>query len=267
MATLPQRIVLTGVSRGLGEPGRRIDRAWDMWLRLRRSAEAIEERSAAVAAPHRFAWSTWPTTARSPIGPSECWPPAFPICCSTTRRSSIATRRCGKSRRDEISDVVDVNIKGVVNVDSAFRAGHDRPARGVIVNFSSGWGRSTAPEVAPYCATEMGRRRAHPGAGSGTAAPAWRPCRSTRASSIPPCSAAASAQGGEIYRRPRPGPAGRSLSLRLGRQRMAGSVSIRAFEELKGLERDGPGAAFADESSVRVTGAKTELRRPFFHTD
>lgn len=25
---------------------------------------------------------------------------------------------------------------------------------GVIVNFSSGWGRSTAPEVAPYCATK-----------------------------------------------------------------------------------------------------------------
>ena len=25
---------------------------------------------------------------------------------------------------------------------------------GVIVNLSSGWGRSTAPEVAPYCATK-----------------------------------------------------------------------------------------------------------------
>src|SRR5260370_24727665 len=25
---------------------------------------------------------------------------------------------------------------------------------GVVVNFSSGWGRSTAPEVAPYCATK-----------------------------------------------------------------------------------------------------------------
>ena len=26
--------------------------------------------------------------------------------------------------------------------------------RGVVVNFSSGWGRSTSPEVAPYCATK-----------------------------------------------------------------------------------------------------------------
>ena len=25
---------------------------------------------------------------------------------------------------------------------------------GVVVNLSSGWGRSTAPEVAPYCATK-----------------------------------------------------------------------------------------------------------------
>jgi NAD(P)-dependent dehydrogenase (short-subunit alcohol dehydrogenase family) len=28
--------------------------------------------------------------------------------------------------------------------------------RGVVVNFSSGWGRSTSPEVAPYCATKWG---------------------------------------------------------------------------------------------------------------
>jgi len=26
---------------------------------------------------------------------------------------------------------------------------------GVIVNFSSGWGRSTSPKVAPYCATKF----------------------------------------------------------------------------------------------------------------
>jgi NAD(P)-dependent dehydrogenase (short-subunit alcohol dehydrogenase family) len=26
--------------------------------------------------------------------------------------------------------------------------------QGVIVNFSSGWGRSTSPEVAPYCASK-----------------------------------------------------------------------------------------------------------------
>ncbi len=55
---------------------------------------------------------------------------------------------------DEFGQVIDVNIKGVANV-----LRHAVPImigqnKGVIVNFSSGWGRSTSPEVAPYCATK-----------------------------------------------------------------------------------------------------------------
>ena len=55
---------------------------------------------------------------------------------------------------DEFSQVVDVNIKGVVNVIRHFAPSMIARGAGVIVNFSSGWGRSTAPEVAPYCATK-----------------------------------------------------------------------------------------------------------------
>jgi len=47
-----------------------------------------------------------------------------------------------------------VNIKGVFNVIRAFVPAMIQKKRGVIVNFSSGWGRTTAPEVAPYCATK-----------------------------------------------------------------------------------------------------------------
>ena len=54
----------------------------------------------------------------------------------------------------EFSDVVDVNIKGVANVIRHFVPAMVERKRGVIVNFSSGWGRSTSPEVAPYCATK-----------------------------------------------------------------------------------------------------------------
>ncbi len=50
--------------------------------------------------------------------------------------------------------MVDVNIKGVANVIRGFVPAMVRAGRGVIVNLSSGWGRSTAPEVAPYCATK-----------------------------------------------------------------------------------------------------------------
>jgi len=55
---------------------------------------------------------------------------------------------------DEFSDVIDINIKGVTNVIRHFVPAMIERAGGVIVNFSSGWGRSTDAEVAPYCATK-----------------------------------------------------------------------------------------------------------------
>ena len=55
---------------------------------------------------------------------------------------------------DEFSALVDVNVKGVFNVIRAFVPAMVARGRGAIVNLSSGWGRSTAPEVAPYCATK-----------------------------------------------------------------------------------------------------------------
>jgi NAD(P)-dependent dehydrogenase (short-subunit alcohol dehydrogenase family) len=54
----------------------------------------------------------------------------------------------------EFSNVIDVNIKGTVNVIRHFVPAMIQLGRGVIVNFSSGWGRSTDAEVAPYCATK-----------------------------------------------------------------------------------------------------------------
>lgn len=55
---------------------------------------------------------------------------------------------------DEFSALLDVNVKGVFNVVRAFVPSMVQRREGVIVNFSSGWGRSTAPEVAPYCASK-----------------------------------------------------------------------------------------------------------------
>jgi NAD(P)-dependent dehydrogenase (short-subunit alcohol dehydrogenase family) len=56
---------------------------------------------------------------------------------------------------EQFSRVIDVNIKGVYHVIRAFVPAMIRKGTGVIVNFSSGWGRSTSPEVAPYCATKF----------------------------------------------------------------------------------------------------------------
>jgi NAD(P)-dependent dehydrogenase (short-subunit alcohol dehydrogenase family) len=54
----------------------------------------------------------------------------------------------------EFSDVIDVNLKGVANVIRHFVPAMVKNKSGVIVNFSSGWGRSADAEVAPYCATK-----------------------------------------------------------------------------------------------------------------
>jgi NAD(P)-dependent dehydrogenase (short-subunit alcohol dehydrogenase family) len=55
---------------------------------------------------------------------------------------------------EEFDQVIDVNIKGVANVIRHFVPAIIERNTGVIVNFSSGWGRGTSPEVAPYCATK-----------------------------------------------------------------------------------------------------------------
>ncbi len=57
---------------------------------------------------------------------------------------------------NEFARVIDVNLKGVHLVIRAFLPGMIRRGTGIVVNFSSGWGRSTSPEVAPYCATKWG---------------------------------------------------------------------------------------------------------------
>lgn len=55
---------------------------------------------------------------------------------------------------DEFARVVGVNIQGVANVIRHFAPAMVDRGSGVIVNFSSYWGRSVAAEVAPYCATK-----------------------------------------------------------------------------------------------------------------
>jgi NAD(P)-dependent dehydrogenase (short-subunit alcohol dehydrogenase family) len=55
---------------------------------------------------------------------------------------------------EEFSTVLDVNVDGTANVIRAYLPAMISRGEGVIVNMSSGWGRFTAPEVAPYCASK-----------------------------------------------------------------------------------------------------------------
>jgi len=55
----------------------------------------------------------------------------------------------------EFDRMLAVNVSGVANVIRHFVPAMVERKAGVIVNFSSGWGRGISPEVAPYCATKF----------------------------------------------------------------------------------------------------------------
>ena len=54
----------------------------------------------------------------------------------------------------EFDAVIDVNIKGTSHVLRHFLPAMIHRQSGVVVNFSSGWGRSTSPDVSAYCASK-----------------------------------------------------------------------------------------------------------------
>jgi NAD(P)-dependent dehydrogenase (short-subunit alcohol dehydrogenase family) len=55
---------------------------------------------------------------------------------------------------EDFETIVSVNVGGVFNMISAFVPAMVSRGSGVIVNVSSGWGRSTSPRVALYCTTK-----------------------------------------------------------------------------------------------------------------
>ena len=55
---------------------------------------------------------------------------------------------------DEIDALLNVNVKGVLNVIRAFFPAMRQRGTGVVVNLSSGAGRMGLPGLAPYCATK-----------------------------------------------------------------------------------------------------------------
>ena len=55
---------------------------------------------------------------------------------------------------EEFDRSLAINVSGTANVLRHFLPAMVAQRRGVIVNLSSGWGRSVSAEVAPYCATK-----------------------------------------------------------------------------------------------------------------
>lgn len=57
---------------------------------------------------------------------------------------------------EEFDKVIDINIKGSVNCIRHFVPEMVKAKKGIIVNFTSTWGKSVSGDVAPYCCSKWG---------------------------------------------------------------------------------------------------------------
>jgi len=151
-----RKILITGVSRGLGRAmAEEFIRLGHTVIGCGRSEKAIIELKKQFAPPNDFAVvdvaldeqvATWAKRILSSHGPPDL----------LLNNAALINRNAPlwEVPAKEFSDVIDVNLKGVVNVIRHFVPAMVARRAGVIVNFSSGWGRSADAEVAPYCATK-----------------------------------------------------------------------------------------------------------------
>jgi NAD(P)-dependent dehydrogenase (short-subunit alcohol dehydrogenase family) len=153
----PAKIVLiTGCTRGLGRAmvSEFVSRGWTV-AGCGRDAGQIAALHSTHAGPHHFATCDVRDDAqvaafcRSVEG--SCGVPDLVL-----NNAAIvnANAPVWKVSAEEFDRVIDINIKGPANVMRHLLPAMLKRGSGVMVNFSSGWGRCTAPEVAPYCATK-----------------------------------------------------------------------------------------------------------------
>ncbi|HLO47876.1 MAG TPA: SDR family oxidoreductase [Kamptonema sp.] len=149
-------IVITGVSRGLGlamtekfiELGHTV-------CGCARSSEAVEKLNQKYGSPQHFACVDVANESQVKSWAEQLlanFPPPDLLINNAAIINPLAP--LWRVSNEEFSNLIDVNIKGVANVIRYFVPAMLLVKSGIIVNFSSGWGRSTSPEVAPYCASK-----------------------------------------------------------------------------------------------------------------
>ncbi len=149
-------VLITGVTRGLGRAmAEEFARLGHTVLGCGRNAKAIETLRRTLGEPHDFypvnvaddeAVKSWASVVLTSHGPPDL----------LINNAGVINRnaRLWELEAREFAEVIDVNVKGVANVIRHFAPEMVGRKRGVIVNFSSGWGRATDAEVAPYCASK-----------------------------------------------------------------------------------------------------------------
>jgi NAD(P)-dependent dehydrogenase (short-subunit alcohol dehydrogenase family) len=151
----PRRIVLTGATRGLGRAmAEKLIALGHTVAGCGRSAAHIAELRrlypghdfAVVDVADGAAVATWAKDVLAKHGPPDLLLNNAAVINDSAPLWDVPA--------EQFDRLIDVNVKGVANAVRAFVPAMIRRGAGVIVNFSSGWGRSTSPEVAPYCASK-----------------------------------------------------------------------------------------------------------------
>jgi NAD(P)-dependent dehydrogenase (short-subunit alcohol dehydrogenase family) len=155
-ATSSKRIVLTGVSRGLGlAMAAGFIEAGHIVYGCARSEKSLQNLRARWPAPHQFQAvdvaddddvARWAKDVLAAAGGVD-------LIVNNAALMNLPAP-LWQVPAAEMQSLVDVNICGVANIIRHFVPTMVARNSGVIVNFSSGWGRSASPEVAPYCATK-----------------------------------------------------------------------------------------------------------------
>ena len=149
-------IVITGATRGLGRA--LVDALIPLGHVIAgcgRSKRDIAELAAAYPPPHLFttlsvadddAVGAWARELLDRVGAPDLLVNNAALINQTAPLWEVPSR--------EFSELIDVNVKGTVNVIRHLAPAMIARRSGVVVNLSSGWGRSTSPGVAPYCASK-----------------------------------------------------------------------------------------------------------------
>jgi NAD(P)-dependent dehydrogenase (short-subunit alcohol dehydrogenase family) len=149
-------IVLTGVSRGLGRAmAAGFIRRGHTVVGCARSVEQVRALQREWPAPHRFfnvdvskdtQVAVWAREVVSEIGVPDL----------LLNNAAVINRNAPlwKVPAEEFDALIQINVNGVANVLRHFLPSMVARRGGVIVNFSSGWGRSVSADVAPYCASK-----------------------------------------------------------------------------------------------------------------
>jgi NAD(P)-dependent dehydrogenase (short-subunit alcohol dehydrogenase family) len=154
---MQQSWLITGATRGLGL-------ALSQWAAKKgfvvygcgSNADAVAEAQLALGAPHCIeqvdvtdadAVSAWINKIFNGAGPFPEW---------IVNNAAIITPNAllWQVKAADFSRLLAINISGTFHVIRACVPWLQQKRGGIIVNLSSGWGRSVSPEVAPYCASK-----------------------------------------------------------------------------------------------------------------